>query len=68
MPRFLIAQSELEQAEFYCKHVDENDGAYVALSLHLGYPLITRDKPLFMGLRKKGLRNVTTFDEFVRTI
>ena len=37
-----------------CRDVDENDTAYVALTLELGGSLWTGDKELEIGLRKKG--------------
>ena len=36
-----------------------------ALSISLDIPLLTRDKPLYTGLRKKGFRNVLLFNEFL---
>jgi predicted nucleic acid-binding protein len=41
-----------------CGDVDENDTAYVALTLELDGRLWTGDKELEMGLRRKG------FDKF----
>lgn len=37
-----------------CRDVDENDTAYVALTLELDAVLWTGDKELETGLRKKG--------------
>jgi hypothetical protein len=37
----------------------------LALSIELDIPLITRDEPLYKGLRKKGYKNVTLFSDFV---
>jgi len=39
---------------------------YVALSIELVYPLLTRDKPLADGLRTNGFTNVITLDELFR--
>jgi hypothetical protein len=44
------------------------DIIYVALSIELGCPLITRDKPLFNGLIQRGYTDVIIFDDFISTI
>lgn len=40
-----------------CKGIDENDTAFVALSLELGFELWTRDQVLKDGLIKNGFNN-----------
>lgn len=68
LPRFIISEQELRKAEQLCADVDKKDVAYVALSISTSFPLITRDKPLHTGLRKKGFRNVMLFDEFLASL
>lgn len=46
-----------------CKDIDEKDTVYVALSLEFGYPLLTKDDRLALGLRQKGFTNVVLLKE-----
>jgi len=46
-------------------YIDPKDVAYVALSISTGFSLVTRDKVLYTGLRKKGFRSVLLFDELL---
>ena len=46
-----------------CRDIDPKDTDYVALSLELNHPLLTRDKPLADGLRAKGYTNLVLLDE-----
>lgn len=48
--------------------IDPKDIHYLALSLQLGFVLLTRDKPLQRGLRKQGYRNVVLFEDFLKGI
>lgn len=68
LPRLAIDEFVLKQAEQLCLGVDIKDTAYVALPLQFGFPLVTRDKPLHAGLRRKGFRNVLLFDEFLDSL
>lgn len=68
LPRLAINESALKEAERLCLGVDIKDTAYVAVPLQFGFPLVTRDKPLYAGLRRKGFRNVLLFDEFLDSI
>lgn len=40
--------------------------SYVALAMQLDLVLLTRDVPLYKGLKKLGFRKVTLFEEFLR--
>lgn len=68
VPSLVIDQKALTTAQELCTDIDIKDSSYVALSLQLGFPLITRDKPLFTGLRKKGFREVMLFESFLQAI
>ena len=46
-----------------CKDIDEKDTPFLALSLELKLPLITRDKKLYNGLLEKGIKDVILFEE-----
>ena len=65
IPDILLNEKINLQAEELCKDVDIKDSPYVALSLFLNKPLLTRDKPLFNHLKSNGFINVLLFDEFV---
>lgn len=68
IPSFVINDEDWQYAAKICQTVDSRDVAYVALSKATNFPLVTRDKPLYTGLRKKGFRNVILFDEFLNSI
>ena len=48
----------IKEAYELCKDIDIKDVSFVALSLYLKIPLITGDKKLISGLRKKGFVNI----------
>ncbi len=64
VPNLLISTESFYQAFMLCRDIDPKDTAYVALSLQLDIPLITRDKPLADGLRNKGFAHIYMLDEF----
>lgn len=68
VPRLVIAEKSQQLAQDLCTDVDVKDASYVALSLQLGFPLITRDKPLFTGLRKKGFRDIILFEDYLQLL
>jgi predicted nucleic acid-binding protein len=68
VPSFVINDEDWQYAAKICQTVDTKDVAYVALSKATKFPLVTRDKPLYTGLRRKGFRNVILFDEFLDSI
>ncbi|RCR71397.1 PIN domain-containing protein [Larkinella punicea] len=63
IPNLLISDQHFYQAYYLCRDVDLKDLNYVALSIELNFPLLTRDKPLAEGLRAKGYTNVILLDE-----
>ena len=63
VPNLLISFPNYRSAFELCKGIDSKDTDYVALSLELNHPLLTRDKPLALGLRAKGFTNVVLLDE-----
>ena len=68
LPRLVIDESVLREAKQLCLGIDIKDTAYVAVPIQFGFPLVTRDKPLHTGLRRRGFRNVLLFDEFLDSI
>ena len=63
VPNLLVSNSFHYQAFVLCRDIDEDDTVYLAFSLALNHPLLTRDKPLADGLRAKGYTNVVLLDE-----
>jgi predicted nucleic acid-binding protein len=68
VPRLATSFDTLKRAETLCWDVDPKDVAYVALSLTLDCPLLTRDRPLHEGLRRQGFREVELFDVFLANL
>jgi predicted nucleic acid-binding protein len=65
VPNLLISTQNYLQAFHLCKDIDEKDTVYVALSIELDMPLLTRDKQLIEGLIQKGFSNVLSFTDFM---
>ncbi len=59
----LISLENFFTAYHLCKDVDENDTAYIALTLELNGELWTRDEVLKTGLRQRGFNQF--FDETI---
>jgi predicted nucleic acid-binding protein len=68
LPKFIHDESVWAKATALCRDVDPKDVAYVALSLTLDCPLLTRDRPLHEGLRRQGFREVELFDIFLANL
>jgi len=68
LPQFVLEQNILEKSEQLLKNIDLKDISYVALAMQLDLPLLTRDKPLYKGLRKQGFRKVIMFEDFLRSL
>ncbi|MBP9883472.1 MAG: PIN domain-containing protein [Chitinophagales bacterium] len=68
VPEFIYAGASTQSAMQWCADIDLKDTAYVALAIELECTLLTRDKPLQDGLKKKGFDPVMLFDEFVRSL
>ncbi len=68
LPQYVLSQKSLEKSENLLEKVDVKDIAYVALAMQLDLPLLTRDKPLYLGLQKQKFKKVILFDEFLAMI
>jgi predicted nucleic acid-binding protein len=68
LPNYILSQESLQKSNQLLNNIDIKDTSYVALSLQLDLILLTRDKPLSTGLRKKGFRKVLLFEDFLRSI
>ncbi|MDX2248031.1 MAG: PIN domain-containing protein [Bacteroidia bacterium] len=63
-----MAPEIIDKTEILLEKIDPKDMAYVALAMQLDLPLLTRDNPLYEGLRKQGFRKVILFENFLRTL
>jgi len=68
IPRIAIKPETWERAYSLCKNIDEKDTPFIALSLELKIPLLTRDKKLHKGLLDKGFKDIILFDTFLEQI
>lgn len=66
VPNLIITKHSLSQAIELTSSIDIKDVSYVSLAIELNRPLLTRDKVLVNGLRKKGFKKIQLFDEFLR--
>lgn len=64
-PNLVITLKSKQYAFNLIKDIDLKDITYLALSIELEIPLITKDELLFKGLRKKGYKNVILFFDFI---
>lgn len=67
IPEMCISERSVAQARTFIGEGDLDDMAYVALSVELGFPLVTRDKKLYKHLKANGFDNVLTFQQFDET-
>lgn len=66
IPDFLIDEEIIQKAEEYCNEVDFKDSPYLALSIFMNKPLITRDKPLYNHLKNNiGFEKIILFEDFI---
>ena len=68
IPRIVISEEAIEKAFELTKDIDIKDLSYVALAIELDCVLLTRDKQLIKGVKKKGFRKIMTFEDFLSSI
>ncbi len=68
LPDYFTELENLLLASQMLEKIDPKDIHYLALSLQLKLVLLTRDKPLYKGLRKQGYRKVMLFEDFLKGI
>ena len=68
LPSLILTNEAKEKAFELTSSIDSKDMAYVSLSLQLDLILLTRDKQLVSGLKKKGFRKVMLFEDFLKSI
>ncbi len=67
-PRYVVDEYHITTSARLLEKIDMKDLPYLALAMQLGLPLLTRDTPLYQGLRKQGFKNVIMFDDFLRAL
>lgn len=65
LPQLFISRESKKQALDLCKDIDEKDTPYIALAIEMDIPLITNDKKLYDGLKKKNFSNISLLEEFM---
>ncbi len=68
LPEYVLSQESWDKAQTLLQDIDLKDTHYVALSMELDLPLLTRDKPIYKGLRKQGYRKMMLFEDFLAAI
>lgn len=68
IPRIVISEEAIEKAFELTKEIDIKDLSYVALAIELDFVLLTRDKHLIKGVKKKGFRKIMAFEDFLNSI
>ena len=68
LPQYVLSSFSIEKSVTLLKKIDLKDTTYVALAMQLDLPLITRDKPLYEGLRKQGFKKVILYEDFLKSI
>jgi predicted nucleic acid-binding protein len=53
VPRMVLSHGSITRANQLCKGIDEKDTMYVAVALELYVTLVTNDKVLYHGLKKR---------------
>lgn len=68
IPDYYISRDSRIKAYNLCHDIDFKDIYYLALSIELEKVLITRDKPLYKGLKAKSYNDVILFNEFIASL
>jgi predicted nucleic acid-binding protein len=65
VPNFLVTTQSYLQAYNWCKDIDLDDMAYIALSIEFDTCFVTRDMILYEGLKQKDYQNIMTWKDFL---
>ena len=68
IPTFALSKESIKKATEICESIDVKDSSFLALSIDTDFKLLTRDIPLYSGLKRKGYRNVMLFKDFLNQI
>lgn len=65
IPGFALSKESIKLANNFCENIDIKDISFLALSIDMDLPLLTRDELLFNGLKRKGYKNIVLFKDFL---
>ncbi|HEV2482821.1 MAG TPA: PIN domain-containing protein [Puia sp.] len=65
VPSFVISDEALAKATELAQDIDIKDVSYIALAIQLDLILLTRDKKLMQGLKRKGFRKIMLFEDLL---
>jgi predicted nucleic acid-binding protein len=68
LPNYVMDDYAIEKAVELTKNIDIKDVTYIALSMQLDLMLLTRDKKLIKGVKKKKYNKIMLFDDFLRNV
>ncbi len=68
LPNYVMDDYVIEKAVELTKNIDIKDVSYIALSMQLDLVLLTRDKKLIAGVKKKKYNKIMLFDDFLKNI
>ena len=66
LPNYILSTESLEKSEKLLDKIDLKDVSYVALAMQLDLTLLTRDKPLYEGLKKQKFKKIMLYEDFLR--
>jgi predicted nucleic acid-binding protein len=66
LPSLILSKEAKQKALALCEGIDLKDAPYIALSIQMDIPLLTNDKILYEGLKKKKFKNIILFADFVQ--
>ncbi|MCB9337837.1 MAG: DNA-binding protein [Lewinellaceae bacterium] len=66
VPKLVLTSQSIQKAIELSEGIDQKDAGYLALSFQVDTVLLTRDKPLYHGVRAKGFRKILLFDDFLK--
>jgi predicted nucleic acid-binding protein len=68
IPSFALSRESIKLANNLCENIDIKDVSFLALSIDMDLPLLTRDELLFNGLKRKGYKNIVLFKDFLKQL
>jgi len=68
VPNLLISEDSLLRAYHLCHDIDEKDTVYIALSIEFDFEVITNDKKLYNGPRKKNFKKIMLLKDVIEQL